>query len=53
MKWDLKLEQKMHVYVYNGIKFFNEILNEIKNSISLNIFKKKLAMHIKQEQTNL
>lgn len=45
---DIRTESARKCIFYNGIKLYNDIPNEVKNATSLNIFKKRLAMHIRE-----
>lgn len=44
---DLRSESARNCLLYKGVKMYIELPNEIKNILSTNVFKKRLAMHIK------
>ena len=45
---DIRTENARKCLLYNGIKLFNELPTDLKNCDSINIFKKRLAMHIRE-----
>lgn len=45
---NIRTENARKCILYNGFKLYNDIPHEIKNVPSLSIFKKRLAMHIRE-----